>query len=332
MDKAVGRGTFAAGLVAGAMVVLVAVTVPSITKTAAAWPQPPGREPGPAAAPDDQALAARWEVLYARFLDTADPLVEAFHRVDRLREELPQREIDVREAEVAYLAARRARQAAESELATYRETDARVQQRAAQSELTAAEILATEAQAKLDDMLRVQKRLIDTWTTEGRSPKSAEAVAKLLFDKDVWAAESRLQQTLHALNQARARRDRLISYEQIKQSTTLRAAVEARRAREFAAQATWERAKSRQARIEARIARSDLSPAERRLLERLAEVVRKSGSRPAPYAKRAELQAFLDRFESGLAEARDVSRGLQAQRYDDLLERLARVQEPRRGE
>jgi hypothetical protein len=322
-----GRWRFAAGLLAGLSMALITTLTPSLTLTAAARQeglQP--RMPLPTE-PDDEALAARWEVLYGRFLETAAPLVEAFQRVDRLAEELPERQIQVRETEEAYLAARKARETADGELASYLQKDVGIEQKTVQAELTHAELTASEAQAKLDDVRRVRQKLITSWTAQGRTQKTAETVAKLLFDKDVWSAENRLQQAMHGFEQAKARRDLVIGIDQIRRAKMLRAEVEARRARELSCLAAWERARSRQSQIHARVARSDLSKRDRRLLDNLLQVVRKSGARPAPAADRAEMRAFLDRFEAGLVQAREVSRRLRAERYDDLLARLAQAQE-----
>jgi hypothetical protein len=322
-----GRWRFAAGLLAGMMISLAAAMVPSWTHSAAARPEglrPLATRP---AEPDDAALAARWETLYGRFLETAAPLVEAFHRVDRLSEELPERQSQAREAEAAYLAARRAREAAEAELATYLEKDAVIEQKSIEAELTHAELTAHEAQRKLDDHRRIRQKLVASWTALGRSPQAAESVAKLLFDKDVWTAENRLQQALHGFNLAKARRDLIVGFEQTRKTKLLRAEIEARRAGELASLAAWEKARTRQKQIQARLACSDLSQGEKRLLEGLVKAVGRSGYRPAPYADRAEMQAFLDRFEAGLAEAGAVSRRLRAARYDDLLDRLVQVHE-----
>jgi hypothetical protein len=327
MDRVVGRGTFAAGLLAGMTATFVAAVAPSWTHSAAARHDPPAPELTRPPEPDDAALAARWEVLYGRFLETAAPLVEAFHRADRLSEELPEWQNRAREAEAAYRTARRAREDADAELATYLEKDAPIEQKSVQAELTHAELTAHEAQAKLEDHRRVRQRLIASWMALGRTHQSAESVAKLLFDKDVWTAENRLQQALHGFKQAKARRDVIVGFEQTRRTMMLRAEVEARRARELEHLAAWEKATARQKQIESRLARSDLSPGERRLLEGLLKAVGRSGFRPAPYADRAEMQAFLERFEAGLAEAGAVSRRLRAGRYDDLVDRLVRVQE-----
>jgi hypothetical protein len=325
--KLSGRWRFTAGLLSGLSIALITALAPSLTLTAATRQASVRPQTQRAPEPDDEALAARWATLYGRFLETAAPLVEAFNRADRLAEELPERQIQVREAEDAYRAASRSREDAERELAAYLEKDVGIEQKTVQAELTHAELTASEAQAKLDDLRRVRQKVINSWLSQGRTQQSAESVAKLLFDKDVWTAENRLQQALHGFEQARARRDLVIGFDQMRKAKIFRAEVEARRARELACLAAWERARSRQAHIHARIARSDLSQRDRRLLDHLLQVVRKSGARPAPHADRAEMQAFLDRFEASLIQARDVSRRLRAERYDDLLDRLVRARE-----
>jgi hypothetical protein len=152
-----GRWRFAAGLLAGTTITIVAAMAPSWTQSAAARSDSLRRFAARPAEPDDAALAARWETLYGRFLETAAPLVEAFHRVDRLSEELPERQNQAREAEAAYLAARRARETAEAELATYLEKDAVIEQKSVEAELTHAELTAHEALAKLDDHQRIRQ-------------------------------------------------------------------------------------------------------------------------------------------------------------------------------
>jgi hypothetical protein len=322
-----GRWRFTAGLLAGMTIALLTSLAPSLVRTAAARQHAAGRERHHAPEPDDAALAARWEALYARFLDTAAPLVEAFHRVDRLSEELPERQIQVREADAAYRAARRARDAADAELARYLEQDALIEQKTVQAELTQSERAVDDTQARVDHVRRVQQRLVTSWTALGRTQQAAEAAAKLLFAKEVSIAEIRLQHAQHALKQAKARRDLLLGYEQIRKTMQLRAELEGRRAEELACLAARERASTRQSQIEARLARSDLSRAERRLLDGLLKAVRNSGFLPAPYADRSQVQAFLDRFEAGLAGAEAVSRRLCAERYTDLVERLVRARE-----
>jgi hypothetical protein len=321
------RWRFTAGLLAGMTIALVAALAPSLVRTAAARQHAAGREQHHAAEPDDAALAARWEALYARFLDTAAPLVEAFHRVDRLAEELPERQIQVREADAAYRAALRAREAADAELARYLEQDAVIEQATVQAELRQSEAVADEAQAKMDKVRRVQQKLIASWTALGRSRQTAESAAQLFYQKDVFIAENRVQRAQLALQQAKARRDLILGFEQTRKTMLLRAEVEARRAQELACLAARERASTRQSQIEARLARSDLSRAERRLLDGLLKAMRKSGFGPAPYADRSEVQAFLDRFEAGLAGAEAVSRRLRSERYADLVERLVRARE-----
>jgi hypothetical protein len=322
-----GRWRFIAGLVAGMTIALGVALAPSLTHPAAAQPAAPRAETRTATMPDDTALAARWEALYTRFIDTAAPLVEAFHRADRLAEELPERQTQVRETEAAFLAAGRARETAEAELANYLDTELKIEQKSAQSELTQAELIASEYQGKLEDLRRVRQKLTVSWTADGRTQESAEAAARLLFDKDIWQAENRLQQALHAYNQAKARRDLLVSYDQSRKTMILRAEIEARRARELACLAAWEKARSRAAQIQARLERHDLAPKERRLRDRLLAIVRTSGAWPSPHAGRAELQAFLDRFEAGLSGAGEVARRLRAERYDNLLDRLNQVQD-----
>jgi hypothetical protein len=322
-----GRWRFTAGLIAGMTIALVATLAPSLVRTAAARQQTVRPKSPQATEPDDEVLAARWEALYARFLDTAAPLVEAFHRVDRLAEELPERQIQVREADAAYRAALRAREAADAELARYLEQDAVIEQATVQAELKQSEAVADEARAKMDKVRRVQQKLIASWTALGRSQQTAESAAKLFYQKDVWFAENRIQHAQLALQQAKARRDLILGFEQTRKTMLLRAEVEARRAQEFACLAARERASTRQSQIEARLARSDLSRAERRLLDGLLKAMRKSGFRPAPYADRSEVRAFLDRFEAGLAGAEAVSRRLRSERYADLVERLVLVRE-----
>jgi hypothetical protein len=325
--KATERWRFTAGLLAGMTIALVATLAPSHVRTAAARQQTAGRQWPHAIELDDAALAARWEALYARFLDAAAPLVEAFHRVDQLAEELPERQIQVRAADAAYRAALRAREAADAELARYLEQDAAIEQKTVQAELTQCEAVADEAQAGMDKVRRVQQRLIASWTALGRSQQAAESAAKLFYQRDAWIAENRVQYAQLALKQVKARRELILGFEQTRKTMLLRAEVEARRAEELACLAARERANTRQSQIEARLARSDLSRAERRLLDGLLKATRKSGFRPAPYADRSELQAFLDRFEAGVVGAEAVARRLRAERYADLVDRLVRARE-----
>jgi hypothetical protein len=209
-------------------------------------------------------------------------VAEAFGRVDRLREELAAVRDHVRQAEAAFRSARFARERAEADAATYVDRAAELEAQNAGRAVSVAASIADQVEDKLEDFRRTRQHLAEAWTAQGSTRKSAEAVAALIFDKDIIAAEHQLQRVLIDLRQVQAKHQRLVRYEQTKRSMTLRAEVEARRARELDCQAAWEKARSRQAQIEARLARNDLSRGEQRLLDRLLVVLHQAGGAPPP--------------------------------------------------
>jgi hypothetical protein len=316
---------FASVLVAGGALTLTVAWAWTLMGGAAPRPDDPVRDTdralSPAGGRHDE-LLARWEALRAAFLDVAAPVCEAFDRVDRLRDELRERQDQTRKAESAYLSARRARMLAEDDEAWYVGETAPAEEKTAQGELSQAEWAADQARAKLDELLRTRQRIANAWATQRTSRESAEAAAVLYFERYVKAGELRLQQAKTAAEQAKSRQEQHARYVLAKRMKALHAEVEARRAEELDWQADREKARSRIAQIEARLARSDLSPAEKHLHDLLIQVALEPGLYPLRDVSPAEFRAFLDKFEAGLAKARAASDELRARRYNALADRL----------
>jgi hypothetical protein len=291
---------------------------------------PHARTPAPskeAGAPEARELAVRWEALRARFLEMGEPLLAALERADRIRDELPARQADTREAEAAFRSALRARQKAEAEQRAYLEETTSAEEAWIARQVNDLQRIAERARAKVEDLRRSQERLIETWSSRGHRRSAAESTATLIFDKDIRTSEAEFQRALHALRQAKSQQDVLIRFTQPKQAKALRAEVEARRARELFSQAAWETAKTRQAELEAGMTGAHLSKAETRLLDQMLEVVKGAGTGPPRDGDLAHVRSFLDRYEAALEAMRASSEQLRSERYTGLIDRLLGARE-----
>jgi hypothetical protein len=287
--------------------------------------------PGPTDGPVDDLLPAHWDALRLAFLEAAAPVSEALERTDRLRAELPALRAWVRETEAAYVASRQARERSEYDQAWYVEVTAWLEEQSNRLRVAGAESDAVMSQARLENFRRSRQQLADLWVTKGTSREAAQAAAAALFFKDIKAEELRAEQAQIALNRVRIRYERVALYTQPKRAKELLAEVYAWHAEELAWQAAWEKAKAELSQAVARLAQSDLSRGESRLLDLLVEVIGASGAQPPQNGNPADLRAFLDRFEAGLAEARTASRALRAVDvaglYNALVDRLLRTRD-----
>ena len=333
---------FLAGFLAGAAVALGVVRVRPIGNPEIATPAPVFQNVVPAvtnadegAEPatddlDDEGLRARWVALQLAFVKVAEPLTDALDRVEKLRADSPMLQAQAREAEAGYLTAREARERAESDYTELLEDKARgVEGQPAKRQVSEVDLIARQSKYRLDAMRRDRQKAVDSLVAKGMKPAEADALAGNLYNLRIKNEEHRLEQLQPILDRAKSEQDRDERFGQQKRLTLLHAEIEARRADELACQAIWEKAKADQRALESRMGETGLSLDERRQLDQLLEVVRKTGSRPPGDGDPVEFRAFLDRFAARLAEvtpARGKPSGNNvSSRFNRLVNRLLRV-------
>jgi hypothetical protein len=332
-------GGFLAGAALSLGVAVVRIKPNEEATLALATPVAPAIAPGSAKVagvaelPDETQLRARWDALREAYIKAAQPLADAIDRAEKLRAELPALQAVVKDTEARFVAAKAAREGAETDYSGLLEAKARPSAEAqpVSSNVARTEMLARQSQSRLDAMKRDRQKAVDALIAKGETPATADALARTHYDMRITTEQNQLQRLQPILDRAKAEKDHDARFGQPKRLAIVQAEIEARRIEEAACQAASEKAKGDLHALESRIDNSGLSPDEKRQLDQLLEIVRGPGSRPPVDGDPLEFLEFLDRFSARLDEvrppqAKPAAKGVTS-RFNTVVNRLLRIQD-----
>ena len=272
-------------------------------------------------------LPERWRRLRAEYLKIAAPMVEPLERTDRPRVTgLADLVLQTRKAEMTYQEAKLAREIAETDLNGYTEGTAKQERETAKQAIAAAEDALKRAETGLARARLVRQQINTKLDAKGDDLTTDDILARFNLDRTFESDELRHQRCKFALEEANLKQDVLTKFSQRIKELELKSNIEKRRSAELSCQSEWELAKSKEEQAKREESGPVLRPEEKKALATLADAVRSPGPKPPWDRGPIEFQAFLDKFEAKLAEARSLAeRAGEARELERFLSMTARI-------